>query len=87
MISLHFLPRKKQQRYPLVENLDEAYKLADTYTSKHVQILTKNPREALKKMSHYGALFLGEKTCVSYGDKVRAFFNLMHHITAHLEAS
>ncbi|VUC22730.1 unnamed protein product [Clonostachys rosea] len=54
----------------LVETLDEAYKLADDYTSEHVQILTKNPREALKKMSNYGALFLGEKTCVSYGDKV-----------------
>jgi sulfopropanediol 3-dehydrogenase len=26
---------------------------------------------ALEKMQNYGALFLGEKTCVSYGDKVR----------------
>lgn len=55
----------------VVKDLDDAYKLADTYASEHVQILTKNPREALEKMSHYGALFLGEKTCVSYGDKVR----------------
>ncbi len=55
----------------LVESLDEAYKLADAYASEHVQILTENPREALDKMSHYGALFLGEKTCVSYGDKVK----------------
>ncbi|CEJ54907.1 Putative Histidinol dehydrogenase [Penicillium brasilianum] len=53
----------------VVENLDEAYKLADTYASEHVQILTQQPREALEKMSNYGALFLGEKTCVSYGDK------------------
>jgi sulfopropanediol 3-dehydrogenase len=35
-----------------------------------VQILTANPREALEKMHDYGALFLGEGTCVSYGDKV-----------------
>ena len=55
----------------VVDDLDAAYKLANTYASEHVQILTQNPREALKKMSHYGALFLGEKTCVSYGDKVR----------------
>jgi histidinol dehydrogenase len=54
----------------VVENLDEAYKLADEYASEHVQILTENPREALEKMRNYGAIFLGEKTCVSYGDKV-----------------
>lgn len=54
----------------VVDALDEAYKLADEYASEHVQILTENPREALEKMSNYGALFLGEKTCVSYGDKV-----------------
>lgn len=35
-----------------------------------MQILTRNPREALEKMHDYGALFLGEGTCVSYGDKV-----------------
>lgn len=53
----------------VVDTLDEAYKLADEYASEHVQILTQQPREALEKMSNYGALFLGEKTCVSYGDK------------------
>jgi histidinol dehydrogenase len=50
--------------------LDEAFALADEYASEHVQILTENPREALTKMKHYGALFLGKNTCVSYGDKV-----------------
>lgn len=54
----------------VVDNLDEAFALADVYASEHVQILTQNPREALQKMKHYGALFLGEGTCVSYGDKV-----------------
>ena len=54
----------------VVDSLDEAYALADEYASEHVQILTANPREALEKMRHYGALFLGERTCVSYGDKV-----------------
>lgn len=56
----------------VVNNMDEAYALADDYASEHVQILTENPREALQKMQHYGALFLGERTCVSYGDKVSA---------------
>ena len=54
----------------VVDLLDEAYALADQFASEHVQILTREPREALSKMKNYGALFLGEKTCVSYGDKV-----------------
>lgn len=54
----------------VVDSLDEAYRLADTYASEHVQILTARPRRALEQMRNYGALFLGEGTCVSYGDKV-----------------
>ncbi|PXY25224.1 histidinol dehydrogenase [Prauserella coralliicola] len=54
----------------LVDDLDEAYRVADEFAYEHVQILTENPREALDKMRAYGALFLGEGTCVSYGDKV-----------------
>lgn len=54
----------------VVEDLDAAYALADQYAFEHVQILTDNPRQAMEKMRNYGALFLGEGTCVSYGDKV-----------------
>ena len=54
----------------VVQDLDAAYRLADELASEHVQIFTDNPREALVKMRNYGALFLGEGTCVSYGDKV-----------------
>ena len=54
----------------VVDDLDEAYALADDYAFEHVQIFTAEPREALERMHHYGALFLGENTCVSYGDKV-----------------
>lgn len=54
----------------VVGSLDEAFTVADGYASEHVQILTENPRQALEKMTQYGALFLGEGTCVSYGDKV-----------------
>lgn len=54
----------------VVDDLDEAYAVADEFASEHVQILTQKPREALDKMRNYGALFLGDKTCVSYGDKV-----------------
>lgn len=54
----------------LADSLDAAYLIADEYASEHVQILTSKPREALGKMQHYGAMFLGPMTCVSYGDKV-----------------
>ncbi|MGW4455726.1 histidinol dehydrogenase [Streptomyces albidoflavus] len=54
----------------VTDTLDEAFALADTYASEHVEVLTENPRQALAKMRDYGALFLGEGTCVSYGDKV-----------------
>ncbi|GAA1701399.1 histidinol dehydrogenase [Streptomyces yatensis] len=54
----------------VVGDLDEAYALADSYASEHVQILTAEPRKALDAMRNFGALFLGEGTCVSYGDKV-----------------
>ena len=54
----------------VTEDLDEAYAVADGFAAEHVQVFTAEPRLALEKMHHYGALFLGENTCVSYGDKV-----------------
>lgn len=54
----------------VVDDLDEAFLLADEFASEHVEVLTERPRQALTKMRNYGALFLGEGTCVSYGDKV-----------------
>jgi sulfopropanediol 3-dehydrogenase len=54
----------------VVDTLDEAYAVADSFASEHVQVLTAHPRQALDAMRDYGALFLGEGTCVSYGDKV-----------------
>jgi len=54
----------------LVDTIEEAFTLADSLAFEHVQVLTEQPRRALQEMSNYGALFLGEGTCVSYGDKV-----------------
>ncbi len=54
----------------VVPDLTAAFALADTFASEHVQVLTEEPRRALDAMHNYGALFLGEGTCVSYGDKV-----------------
>jgi sulfopropanediol 3-dehydrogenase len=54
----------------VVDDLDEAYSVADQFAAEHVQVFTADPTAALTKMHNYGALFLGENTCVSYGDKV-----------------
>jgi len=54
----------------VVEDIDEAFAVADTFAAEHVEVLTREPRRALDAMHDYGALFLGEGTCVSYGDKV-----------------
>lgn len=54
----------------VVGDMDAAFALADDFASEHVEVLTESPRDALVKMRNYGALFLGEGTCVSYGDKV-----------------
>ncbi len=54
----------------LVDTEDELIIEADRIASEHVQVMTANPRRFLEKMTNYGALFLGEKTNVAYGDKV-----------------
>lgn len=54
----------------VVDDTPEAFRVADEFASEHVEVLTREPRQALTAMQNYGALFLGEGTCVSYGDKV-----------------
>lgn len=57
-------------RVEVAEDLDELWRRADENAAEHVQVMTKEPRQALDRLHDYGALFLGENTCVSYGDKV-----------------
>src|SRR5580658_9829434 len=54
----------------LVDSLEELVAEGDRIASEHVQILTKDPDYFLKHMTNYGALFLGPRTNVSFGDKV-----------------
>jgi len=49
---------------------DEMVAIADSIASEHVQVMTRDPEYFLKNMVNYGALFLGARTNVSYGDKV-----------------
>ena len=43
---------------------------ADELASEHVQVMTRDPDYFLNGMTNYGALFLGPRTNVSFGDKV-----------------
>ena len=43
---------------------------ADRIASEHVQVMTRDPDWFLERMTNYGALFLGPRTNVSFGDKV-----------------
>ena len=48
----------------------EMVRVADDYANEHVQVMTRDPDYFLKHMTNYGALFLGHRTNVAYGDKV-----------------
>ena len=48
----------------------EMAKVADDYANEHVQVMTRDPDYFLNTMTNYGALFLGPRTNVAYGDKV-----------------
>ena len=52
------------------ENIDEMVKVADELAFEHVQVMTEDPDYFHKNMSNYGALFLGSRTNVAFGDKV-----------------
>ena len=50
--------------------LEEMIQVADELAFEHVQIMTEDVDYFLKNMTNYGALFLGSRTNVAYGDKV-----------------
>jgi len=52
------------------DTLDEMVQEADRIASEHVQVLTRDPDYFLKRMTNFGALFLGHRTNVAFGDKV-----------------
>jgi sulfopropanediol 3-dehydrogenase len=52
------------------EDRAEMLREADRIASEHVQVMTSDDDFFLKNMTNYGALFLGPRTNVSYGDKV-----------------
>lgn len=54
----------------LCDTDEEMVQEADRIASEHVQVMTRDPDYFLQHMTNYGALFLGRRTNVSFGDKV-----------------
>jgi len=54
----------------VADSYEEMVRIADDLASEHVQVMTADPDYFLHNMTNYGALFLGQRTNVSFGDKV-----------------
>ena len=54
----------------VVDDHEEMLAVADGIASEHVQVMTDRDDWFLEHMTNYGALFLGPRTNVAYGDKV-----------------
>ncbi len=54
----------------VAESDEEMVRIADEIASEHVQVMTRDPDYFLNRMTNYGALFLGARTNVAFGDKV-----------------
>lgn len=53
----------------VVANREEMAAVSDLYAAEHLEVHAKDLDWWLKTLKNYGSLFLGEETCVSYGDK------------------
>lgn len=54
----------------LADSQEEMLEIANGLAFEHVQVMTANPDYFLDNMRNFGALFLGPRTNVSFGDKV-----------------
>ncbi|CAH2894449.1 MAG: putative histidinol dehydrogenase (but probably not) [uncultured Paraburkholderia sp.] len=54
----------------VADDYEDALRVADGIASEHVQVMTDRDDWFLQNMTNYGALFLGPRTNVAYGDKV-----------------
>ena len=54
----------------MCNTVDEMVTEANRLAFEHVQVMTQDPDYFLENLTNYGALFLGPRTNVSYGDKV-----------------
>jgi sulfopropanediol 3-dehydrogenase len=54
----------------IADSYEDMLRIADEIASEHVQVMTARDNWFLQEMTNYGALFLGPRTNVAYGDKV-----------------
>lgn len=54
----------------LARNLQEAAEIANHIAPEHLEILVKNPKRMLKKITHAGAIFLGPYSPTAVGDYI-----------------
>jgi sulfopropanediol 3-dehydrogenase len=53
----------------LVDDDEEAARVADEYAPEHLEVQTKNDDWFLGRLRNYGSLFVGEESTVAYSDK------------------
>lgn len=73
ILSTADIAKKSWEDYGQViicDTYEEMVEVADSLAFEHVQVMTENPNYFLENMTNFGALFLGQETNVSYGDKV-----------------
>jgi sulfopropanediol 3-dehydrogenase len=66
------IARKSWDKYGeviIADSDEEMVRIANDIASEHVQVLTRDVDYFLKNMTNYGALFLGPRTNVAFGDK------------------
>ncbi len=59
---------KKYGLFAVVDSLDEAVEFTNEYAPEHLEIMTKNPEDSVKKINNAGSVFLGDYTSKASGD-------------------
>ena len=54
----------------IVKNLDEAAEVANRLAPEHLEIMVRSPQKLVKRITHAGAIFLGQYSPVTVGDYV-----------------
>lgn len=67
----------------VVEDEEEMVSVSDDYAIEHVQVMVRDPKRMVGRLSNYGSLFVGEEIPVAYGDKVSG----PNHVLPTLEAA
>ena len=62
--------RGQQSGIVLVDDLEQAVRVADAYAAEHLEVHTENAREIAERVRHAGAIFVGEYSPVPLGDYV-----------------